>query len=88
MALPPRPSALHGFSVCNPRPPPPQACFSRPPSVVVSCAGITRDEFLLHMSEDNWDKVIAVNLKVVVTSELVTSGSSSLGRELEDRHPN
>ncbi|XP_039097689.1 estradiol 17-beta-dehydrogenase 8 isoform X1 [Hyaena hyaena] len=40
-----------------------QACFSRPPSVVVSCAGITRDEFLLHMSEDDWDKVIAVNLK-------------------------
>ncbi|KAF6114141.1 hydroxysteroid 17-beta dehydrogenase 8 [Phyllostomus discolor] len=41
-----------------------QACFTRPPSVVVSCAGITRDEFLLHMSEDDWDKVIAVNLKV------------------------
>ncbi|XP_066108997.1 (3R)-3-hydroxyacyl-CoA dehydrogenase isoform X1 [Saccopteryx bilineata] len=40
-----------------------QACFSRPPSVVVSCAGVTRDEFLLHMSEDDWDKVIAVNLK-------------------------
>ncbi|XP_006860411.1 PREDICTED: estradiol 17-beta-dehydrogenase 8 [Chrysochloris asiatica] len=40
-----------------------QANFSRPPSVVVSCAGITRDEFLLHMSEDDWDKVIAVNLK-------------------------
>ncbi|XP_004673423.1 PREDICTED: estradiol 17-beta-dehydrogenase 8 [Condylura cristata] len=40
-----------------------QDCFSRPPSVVVSCAGITRDEFLLHMSEDDWDKVIAVNLK-------------------------
>ncbi|XP_012317138.2 (3R)-3-hydroxyacyl-CoA dehydrogenase [Aotus nancymaae] len=40
-----------------------QACFSRPPSVVVSCAGITRDQFLLHMSEDDWDKVIAVNLK-------------------------
>ncbi|XP_077017585.1 (3R)-3-hydroxyacyl-CoA dehydrogenase isoform X2 [Tamandua tetradactyla] len=40
-----------------------QACFSRLPSVVVSCAGITRDEFLLHMSEDDWDRVIAVNLK-------------------------
>ncbi|XP_035307869.1 estradiol 17-beta-dehydrogenase 8 isoform X2 [Cricetulus griseus] len=39
------------------------ACFSRPPSVVVSCAGITRDEFLLHMSEEDWDRVIAVNLK-------------------------
>ncbi|XP_041490462.1 estradiol 17-beta-dehydrogenase 8 isoform X4 [Microtus oregoni] len=41
-----------------------QACFSRPPSVVVSCAGITRDKFLLHMSEEDWDRVIAVNLKV------------------------
>ncbi|XP_063095139.1 (3R)-3-hydroxyacyl-CoA dehydrogenase isoform X3 [Cavia porcellus] len=41
-----------------------QACFSRPPSVVVSCAGITQDEFLLQMSEDDWDRVIAVNLKV------------------------
>lgn len=40
-----------------------QARFSRPPSVVVSCAGITRDEFLLHMSEEDWDRVVAVNLK-------------------------
>lgn len=39
------------------------------------------------MSEDDWDKVIAVNLKVV-TSEPVTFGPSSLGRELEeDCHP-
>ncbi|XP_075410297.1 (3R)-3-hydroxyacyl-CoA dehydrogenase isoform X2 [Tenrec ecaudatus] len=57
-----------------------QASFSRPPSVVVSCAGITRDESLLHMSEDDWDKVIAVNLKgtFVVTQAaaqaLVSSG--------------
>ncbi|XP_045428764.1 (3R)-3-hydroxyacyl-CoA dehydrogenase isoform X1 [Pipistrellus kuhlii] len=50
-----------------------QACFSRPPSVVVSCAGITRDEFLLHMSEDDWDKVIAVNLKAAAQA-LVSSG--------------
>ncbi|XP_074167419.1 (3R)-3-hydroxyacyl-CoA dehydrogenase isoform X6 [Sminthopsis crassicaudata] len=41
-----------------------QGCFSRPPSVVVSCAGIIRDEFLLRMPEDYWDEVIAVNLKV------------------------
>ncbi|XP_028642309.1 LOW QUALITY PROTEIN: estradiol 17-beta-dehydrogenase 8 [Grammomys surdaster] len=58
-----------------------QACFSRPPSVVVSCAGITRDEFLLHMSEEDWDSVIAVNLKgtFLVTQAaaqaLVSSGS-------------
>ncbi|XP_007483729.1 (3R)-3-hydroxyacyl-CoA dehydrogenase isoform X2 [Monodelphis domestica] len=40
-----------------------QAYFSRPPSVVVSCAGITRDEFLLRMPEDYWNEVIAINLK-------------------------
>ncbi|KAM4835695.1 (3R)-3-hydroxyacyl-CoA dehydrogenase isoform 1-T1 [Thomomys bottae] len=57
-----------------------QACFSRPPSVVVSCAGITRDEFLLRMSEDDWDKVIAVNLKGIflvtqaAAQALVSSG--------------
>lgn len=33
----------------------------------MSCAGITRDEFLLHMSEEDWDRVIAVNLKVVLS---------------------
>lgn len=36
------------------------------------------------MSEDDWDRVIAVNLKVV-TSEPVTSGSSSLGEGVEER---
>ncbi|XP_058410623.1 (3R)-3-hydroxyacyl-CoA dehydrogenase isoform X3 [Diceros bicornis minor] len=57
-----------------------QDSFSRPPSVVVSCAGITRDEFLLHMSEDDWDRVIAVNLKGIflvtqaAAQALVSSG--------------
>ncbi|XP_006882158.1 PREDICTED: estradiol 17-beta-dehydrogenase 8 [Elephantulus edwardii] len=57
-----------------------QASFSRPPSVVVSCAGITRDQFLLHMSEDDWDQVIAVNLKGIflvtqaAAQALVSSG--------------
>lgn len=57
-----------------------QACFSRPPSVIVSCAGVTRDEFLLHMSEDDWDRVISVNLKGVflvtqaAAQALVSSG--------------
>ncbi|EGW09098.1 Estradiol 17-beta-dehydrogenase 8 [Cricetulus griseus] len=58
-----------------------QACFSRPPSVVVSCAGITRDEFLLHMSEEDWDRVIAVNLKVL-TSEPVTCARPRPGEGL------
>lgn len=57
-----------------------QACFARPPSVVVSCAGITRDEFLLHLSEDDWDRVLAVNLKGIylvtqaAAQALVSSG--------------
>ncbi|XP_031202394.1 estradiol 17-beta-dehydrogenase 8 isoform X3 [Mastomys coucha] len=58
------------------------ACFSRPPSVVVSCAGITRDEFLLHMSEEDWDRVIAVNLKgtFLVTQAAAQALVSSGGR--------
>ncbi|CAJ0593140.1 unnamed protein product [Cylicocyclus nassatus] len=36
-----------------------------PPSIVVNCAGITRDSTLLKMSEKNFDDVVAVNLKGV-----------------------
>lgn len=38
--------------------------FKRPPTVIVNCAGITRDGFLLKMSEEDFDSVINVNLKV------------------------
>lgn len=38
--------------------------YSRPPSVVVNSAGITRDNFLLKMDEKWFQKVIDVNLKV------------------------
>lgn len=37
--------------------------FNRPPSVVVNSAGITKDNFLLKMSENDFDAVIDVNLK-------------------------
>ncbi|VDL70376.1 unnamed protein product [Nippostrongylus brasiliensis] len=37
----------------------------RHPSVVVNCAGITKDSTLLKMSEKNFDDVVAVNLKGV-----------------------
>ncbi|XP_017786323.1 PREDICTED: estradiol 17-beta-dehydrogenase 8 [Nicrophorus vespilloides] len=37
--------------------------YSKPPSIVVNCAGITRDNFLLKMSEQDFDDVIRVNLK-------------------------
>lgn len=37
--------------------------FKRPPSIIVNSAGITRDNFLLKMSEIDFDNVINVNLK-------------------------
>lgn len=38
--------------------------FRRPPTVVVNSAGITKDGFLLKMTENDFDSVISVNLKV------------------------
>lgn len=38
--------------------------YNKPPSIVVNCAGITKDNFLLKMSEQDFDDVINVNLKV------------------------
>ena len=38
--------------------------YSQPPSVVVNSAGITRDNFLVKMDEQWFQKVIDVNLKV------------------------
>lgn len=38
--------------------------FKKPPSVVVNCAGITRDNFILQLSEQDFEEVIDVNLKV------------------------
>lgn len=40
-----------------------QTKFSRAPCCVVNCAGITRDRFLLKMTEQDFDEVINVNLK-------------------------
>ncbi|KAJ8273742.1 hypothetical protein GJAV_G00105030 [Gymnothorax javanicus] len=59
-----------------------QCRYFQPPSVSVSAAGITRDEFMLKMEEDDFDRVIQVNLKgtflltQAVSRALVTSGSS------------
>ncbi|XP_077180620.1 (3R)-3-hydroxyacyl-CoA dehydrogenase isoform X3 [Paroedura picta] len=41
-----------------------QAHYSRPASVCVNCAGITMDEFLLKQTEEAFDAVLRVNLKV------------------------
>ena len=38
--------------------------YKRPPVVVVNCAGIMRDDFILKMPESRFDGVIKVNLKV------------------------
>ncbi|XP_034456872.1 estradiol 17-beta-dehydrogenase 8 isoform X2 [Hippoglossus hippoglossus] len=40
-----------------------QTRFFQPPSVCVNAAGITQDDFLLNMTEEQFDKVIQVNLK-------------------------
>ncbi|XP_068747368.1 (3R)-3-hydroxyacyl-CoA dehydrogenase-like [Montipora capricornis] len=37
--------------------------YRRPPCILVNSAGITRDDFLLTMDEEKFDKVIQVNLK-------------------------
>uniref|UniRef100_A0A914WRS1 (3R)-3-hydroxyacyl-CoA dehydrogenase n=1 Tax=Plectus sambesii TaxID=2011161 RepID=A0A914WRS1_9BILA len=39
--------------------------FKRAPEIVVNCAGITLDATLLKLTEENFDKVIDVNLKGV-----------------------
>lgn len=36
----------------------------QPPTIVVNCAGITKDNFILKMTEKDFDDVIRVNLKV------------------------
>uniref|UniRef100_A0A673LZ59 (3R)-3-hydroxyacyl-CoA dehydrogenase n=1 Tax=Sinocyclocheilus rhinocerous TaxID=307959 RepID=A0A673LZ59_9TELE len=58
------------------------SCFlAAPPSVCVNAAGITQDEFLLKMEEDEFDKVIEVNLKgtflvtQAVSKALVSAGA-------------
>ncbi|XP_023021777.2 estradiol 17-beta-dehydrogenase 8 [Leptinotarsa decemlineata] len=37
--------------------------YSKPPTIIVNCAGITRDNFLLKLSEEDFEEVIDVNLK-------------------------
>jgi len=52
--------------------------FKRPPEIVVNCAGITRDSTLLKLTEENFDKVIEVNLKGVF---LVTQAFAKLAAD-------
>lgn len=41
-----------------------QAAFKCVPTVAVNSAGITKDAMMLKMSEENFDRVLDVNLKV------------------------
>lgn len=38
--------------------------YKAPPTIVVNSAGITRDNWLLKMSEEDYDSVVNTNLKV------------------------
>ncbi|XP_055076851.2 (3R)-3-hydroxyacyl-CoA dehydrogenase isoform X2 [Misgurnus anguillicaudatus] len=58
-----------------------QLRYFQPPSVCVNAAGITQDEFLLKMEEQDFDRVIGVNLKgtflvtQAVSKALVSAGA-------------
>ena len=52
--------------------------YKRPPDIIVNSAGITKDGFMLRMKEEDFNKVIDVNLKGTF---LVTQAASSLMKE-------
>merc|ERR1712098_569166 len=52
--------------------------YKRAPDIIVNSAGITKDGFMLRMKEEDFDKVIDVNLKGTF---LVTQAASSLMKE-------
>merc|ERR1711973_180210 len=52
--------------------------YKRPPDIIVNSAGITKDGFMLRMKEEDFDKVIDVNLKGTF---LVTQAASSFMKE-------
>jgi len=52
--------------------------YKRPPDIIVNSAGITKDGFLLRMKEEDFDKVISVNLKGTF---LVTQAGASLMKD-------
>lgn len=52
--------------------------YKRAPDIIVNSAGITKDGFLLRMKEEDFDKVIDVNLKGTF---LVTQTAASLMKE-------
>lgn len=53
--------------------------YKKPPSIVVNSAGISKDNYLLKMSEQDFDDVINVNLKVA-DSESTNSDHCNFNR--------
>lgn len=52
--------------------------FNAPPSILVNAAGISKDNFIFNMSEEEFDDVININLKVVLTSDTISSTHSNI----------
>merc|ERR1711962_613287 len=52
--------------------------YKRAPDIIVNSAGITKDGFLLRMKEEDFDRVISVNLK---GTYLVTQAGASLMKD-------
>merc|ERR1719145_457937 len=52
--------------------------YKRAPDIIVNSAGITKDGFMLRMKEEDFDKVIDVNLKGTF---LVTQAAASLMKD-------
>ncbi|CAH1984314.1 unnamed protein product [Acanthoscelides obtectus] len=53
--------------------------YRQPPTIIVNSAGITRDNFLLKLSEQDFDEVLDVNLKVrysLVSSKYVAASAT------------
>lgn len=38
-------------------------CYGKTATVLINCAGITRDQYITKMTEEEFDKVIDINLK-------------------------
>ena len=42
------------------------------PTIAVNCAGITEDNFVVGMQDEQWDRVLNVNLKACVVQTMAS----------------
>ena len=59
--------------------------YKRAPTIAVNCAGIIKDNFLIKMSEKDFEDVIDVNLKVATLLCLIVGGSNLIKGIIRDR---